>query len=134
VISFMPASQVNPTHPDFEAYRIGTFGESVGAATVLPPFTILAGSGSAAKWGDHQWTIGREDAMRHTDQGDYDRFPGLPIARGGGGSIPVVHLDGSTTIEALSELSRDMRRWSPFETGQREQVLGEAAPPYADSP
>ena len=45
---------------------------------------------------------------------------GLPIVRNGNDLIAVGLLDGSASLEQASNLSRDMRRWSPFEVGSRQ--------------
>jgi hypothetical protein len=61
--------------------------------------------------------VGRQGLVQQTSNGEYADPAGLPIDRSGKDLMPVAHLDGSTVVEQLSSLSRDMRRWSPFEVG-----------------
>jgi len=62
-----------------------------------------------------QWRL-RGDGMIEA-QGDFARGGGWPIVRSGQDEVPVAHLDGSVTTETLLNLSKDLRLWSPFESG-----------------
>ena len=66
-------------------------------------------------WIRPQWMTGKQGLVWQTTTGDYDEGAGLPIDRSGGDRIPALHADGSTVAEQISTLSRDMRRWDPFE-------------------
>jgi type II secretory pathway pseudopilin PulG len=72
---------------------------------------------SSDTWTLDQWMVGRQGRVQQTSNGEYADPAGLPIDRSGKDLMPVAHLDGSTVVEQLSSLSRDMRRWSPFEVG-----------------
>ena len=42
------------------------------------------------------------------------------VLSGGMEPMPVVHVDGSTAVHPIVELSKDMRYWNPFEVGLRQ--------------
>lgn len=87
----------------------------LGFCELRPPYTVLDGD----TWTNMQWFVGvNYEVTRHTD-GDYGNGAGLPIARAGKDQIPLAHLDGSATVEQIVNVSRDMRRWDPFEVGRR---------------
>lgn len=71
-------------------------------------------------WGNQQWSIGADGRMTQAPTGAFggNEGGGLPIARTAGDVLdcgkepmPVVNLDGSTTVQPPAELA-DMRRWS----------------------
>lgn len=86
----------------------------IGFCELRPPFFTFDGT----RWSLPQWTVGANGQVETTPGGEYTDPPGagLPIARSGDLELmPVSMLDGSTNVEKISDLSRDMRRWSPFE-------------------
>ncbi len=78
-------------------------------------------------WDTPQWSVGLEGRVRHDASGLYTPDAGLPIVRSGRDELPIGNLDGSTGVENLPDLSRDMRRWAPREVQLRRSV--EPAPP-----
>jgi prepilin-type N-terminal cleavage/methylation domain-containing protein len=92
--------------------------ESLGFCEVRPPYLNTDGT----MWIDPQWKVAARGLVAQTGTGFYGDPPGagLPIVRNGNDVIPVGMLDGSTAAEQLSNLARDMRRWSPFEVALRE--------------
>ena len=98
---------------------------SVGFCEIRAPYLALAGD----RWGMQQWFIGGNGLVRQATTGTFGDPPGggLPIARtakdvrnGGIEPMPVAHLDGSTAVQPFAELTKDMRRWNPFEVSLRE--------------
>ena len=97
---------------------------AVGFCELRPP--LLQRPDPSVIWTMLQWEIGANGLVESTvNQGD-DAPAGLPIARTAGDvlysgkeSIPVGHLDGSTGTPTLADLSKDMRRWDPFEVALR---------------
>jgi type II secretory pathway pseudopilin PulG len=87
----------------------------IGYAELRPPYTVRPPT-AAGMWTNIQWYVSTNaQVARHMD-GDYAAGAGLPIARGGvSDRLPVAHLDGSASIERLSEISTDMTRWDPLE-------------------
>ena len=70
-------------------------------------------------WDNQQWLIGANGRVEQASTGAFGTGGGLPIARtakdvlnGGKEPIPVVHLDTSTGMQPLVELSEDMRHWT----------------------
>ncbi|MHC4903207.1 MAG: type II secretion system protein [Planctomycetota bacterium] len=87
----------------------------VGFCELRPPY--LEFDQTNETWMEDQWMVGVGGLVQQTGNGAYSDGAGLPIARSGKDLMPVAHLDGSTVVEEISKLSRDMRRWSPFEVG-----------------
>jgi prepilin-type N-terminal cleavage/methylation domain-containing protein len=112
LIVFAPTGLVNTLEPD-EVYE----DPVVGFCELRPPYLEIEPSGQA--WGPPQWWAGERGLVEKTPEGEYAEGAGLPIDRSGKDMLPVVHLDGSAVVEQFSKLSRDMRRWSPFEVGPR---------------
>ncbi len=109
LIVFGPAAKADPSGAT--VYD----DESLGFCELRPPYLNL----DANLWIDPQWKVAARGLVEQTGSGFYDEA-GLPIVRNGNDVIPVGMLDGSTAAEQLSNLSRDMRRWSPFEVSLRE--------------
>ncbi len=70
-------------------------------------------------WDTQQWLIGANGQVAQAPTGEFGAGGGLPIARtakdvlnGGKEPIPVVHLDASTAVQPLVNLSEDMRHWT----------------------
>jgi hypothetical protein len=122
LIVFAPASKADPgaavPGQPYEPLNTElTFaGTSLGFSQITPPYTILNGD----TWENAQWTFDASGVAK-TANGDYGgEGAGLPIIRTRAkDTIPVGHLDGSATLEQLSELAFDMTRWSPFEVARR---------------
>jgi hypothetical protein len=109
---------VKPFDPD----EPGPHG--AGFCELRPP--LLERPGSAVVWSKLQWQIGANGFIESTVTQADDAPAGLPIARsasdvvyGGKDLIPVAHVDGSTGMPAMVDLSKDMRRWDPFEVTLR---------------
>jgi type II secretory pathway pseudopilin PulG len=92
----------------------------VGFCELRPPY--LEFDQTNETWMEDQWMVGVGGLVQQTGNGAYSDGAGLPIARSGKDLMPVGHLDGSTVVEEISKLSRDMRRWSPFEVGLQATV------------
>ena len=92
--------------------------ESFGFCELRPPYLNLG----ADMWIEPQWKVAARGLVAQTPPtGFYDEpWAGLPIVRNGNDVIAVGLLDGSASLEQASNLSRDMRRWSPFEVALRE--------------
>ena len=90
--------------------------ELFGFCELRSPYLNLG----ADMWIDPQWNVGARGLVEQTGTGEYTDGAGLPIVRSGNDVIPVGMLDGSASLEQVSNLSRDMRRWSPFEVALRE--------------
>ena len=90
--------------------------ESFGFCELRPPYLNL--DLDANMWIEPQWLVGTGGLVEQTNTGFYDEA-GLPIGRNGNDLIAVGLLDGSASLEQVSNLSRDMRRWSPFEVALR---------------
>ncbi len=112
LIIFAPAALALTGAPSGEAYN----QPEAGFCELRPPFTLRDGD----KWKGAQWLVGEGNRVETFPAGQYADGAGLPIDRRGGGKIPVVHLDGSANVEEIATLSRDMRRWNPFELALRE--------------
>lgn len=110
LIVFGAAAQANPNDPD-PVY----LDESFGFCELRPPYLNFDGN----MWVDPQWLVGTGGLVEQTNTGFYDEA-GLPISRNGNDLMAVGLLDGSASLEKVSNLSRDMRRWSPFEVALRE--------------
>ena len=93
---------------------------SLGFCELRPPYLEFDGN----QWIDPQWRVGTAGNVEQTMAGVYNDPPGagLPVMRHGNNVIPIGMLDGSTAAEPLSSLSRDMRRWNPFEVALRDSV------------
>ncbi len=90
-----------------------TWPDWVGSCELRAPFL----NRPATTWDDQQWLIGANG--RVTQTGVFGSGGGLPIARtakevlnGGKEPIPVVHLDVSTGMQPMVDLSEDMRHWT----------------------
>lgn len=92
----------------------------VGYCELRAPYIELTGTGASAKWTNQQWSVGQGGLVEPSSSGSLDNDGGFPIDRAGKDVIPVAHLDGSATVVEIGKLSRDMRRWSPFEITLRE--------------
>ncbi len=92
--------------------------ESFGFCELRPPYLNL--DLGANMWIDPQWKVAARGLVEQTTTGQYTDGAGLPIVRNGNDLIAVGLLDGSASLEQASNLSRDMRRWSPFEVALRE--------------
>lgn len=123
VIVFAPTAKADPGGSDavFDTSVIGRDGTEVGFCELRPPFL----DGTGTKWQNRQWMIGAHGLMVATPS-DANEGAGLPIARtardmvrGGSEPFPVAHLDVSTSVQPLVELSNDMRRWDPSEVQLR---------------
>jgi prepilin-type N-terminal cleavage/methylation domain-containing protein len=90
----------------------------VGFCELRPPY-LDGPDVPSGFWALPQWKVGAHGAVQQTADGQYTAGAGLPIDRSGGDLMPVAHLDGSAVVEQISKLSRDMRRWNPFEVGLR---------------
>jgi len=118
VIVFAPASKADAggaaTDSPYEGLspELTFAGTSLGFSEIRPPYTIL----NSGTWENAQWTFDASGVAK-TPAGDYaGEGAGLPIIRTRAkDTIPVGHLDGSATLEQLSELAFDMTRWSPTE-------------------
>ena len=110
LIVFGATAKANPdaTDPVYD-------DESFGFCELRPPYLNL----DLDMWIEPQWLVGTRGLVEQTGTGFYNEA-GLPIVRNGNDVIPVGMLDGSTTAEQLSNLSRDMRRWNPFEVALRD--------------
>jgi prepilin-type N-terminal cleavage/methylation domain-containing protein len=95
----------------------------IGYCELRPPYLFLSND----TWITPQWGVGKQGLVYATPDLGGGPDSGLPIDRAGKDSLPLAHLDGSTVVEQLSTLSRDMRRWNPFEVAQR--ATTPAAPP-----
>ncbi len=93
--------------------------ESLGFCELRAPFLTL----NPDQWINPQWLVGTGGLVEQTSTGEYADGAGLPIMRHGNNVLPIGMLDGSTAAESLSNLSRDMRRWSPFEVALRATAL-----------
>ncbi|MCZ6542987.1 MAG: prepilin-type N-terminal cleavage/methylation domain-containing protein, partial [Planctomycetota bacterium] len=91
----------------------------LGFCELRPPYLVLDDPSPSGEWIDAQWTVGVGGLVEQTVTGQYASGAGLPIARSGKNLMPVAHLDGSAVVEQISDISRDMRRWDPFEVGRR---------------
>jgi prepilin-type N-terminal cleavage/methylation domain-containing protein len=90
----------------------------VGFCELRPPYLYI--DESSDTWVLPQWGAGQRGLVFATpDLDGVDVGAGLPIDRQGRDRMPVAHLDGSTEVEQFGTLSRDMRRWNPFEVGRR---------------
>jgi prepilin-type N-terminal cleavage/methylation domain-containing protein len=120
LIVFGPAAQAtaNSTAPIYD-------DPGVGYCELRPPYLIK--NAAADMWIAPQWGVGRSGLVYATPDLAGGVDSGLPIDRAGKDRMPLAHLDGSTVVEQFSTLSRDMRRWDPFEVGQRATMP--AAPP-----
>ena len=91
----------------------------VGFCELRPPYLDRPGNNDTgfrgARWESQQWEVGEEGQITEGIASEFVAGAGLPIDRTGGFQIPVVHLDGSNSIEHLTDLSTDMKKWSPFE-------------------
>jgi len=119
VIVFAPAATAAQTSGDVYS------NVAVGFCEIRAPFLDLVGE----TWQNQQWSIGVSGLVEQSNTGAFSDPPGggLPIARtardvlhGGMEAMPVGHLDGSTAVQTVVELSADMRRWNPFEISLRE--------------
>jgi prepilin-type N-terminal cleavage/methylation domain-containing protein len=90
----------------------------VGFCELRAPYTCYQDD----NWKGPQWMVGTGGFVKKTVSTNLEDGTGLPIARSGQGLMPVAHLDGSTVVEQIGDISRDMRRWSPFEVGVRKTV------------
>ncbi len=106
---------------------LGTYVEDgFGYVELRPPYTILDEAADIWLREARAWTVGAKGEVKRLIFGEYTEGAGLPIGRNGNDLIAVGLLDGSASLEQVSNLSRDMRRWSPFEVALRET---EAPPP-----
>ena len=97
----------------------------LGFCELRAPYLVNPGDPTdiSSVWMQRQWLVGTGGLVEKTPPtGFYNDPPGagLPIVRSGNDVIPVGMLDGSASLEQVSNLSRDMRRWSPFEVALRE--------------
>ena len=115
VIVFAPAAMAAAAASD-DVYE----DISVGFCEIRAPYLALVGD----TWEIQQWSIAGNGLVEQATTGNFIAPPGggLPIARtakdvgnGGREPIPVAHLDGSTAVQAITDLMADMRRWDPFE-------------------
>jgi prepilin-type N-terminal cleavage/methylation domain-containing protein len=89
-----------------------------GFCELRPPYVLLDNN----RWKGAQWLVDAAGRVITSPSGEYSEGAGLPIDRRGVGRIPVVHLDGSATVDEIATLSGDMRRWNPYELALRETV------------
>ncbi len=87
----------------------------VGSCELRAPFLTRP----ADTWDAQQWLIGSHGRVTQASAGVFDSGGGLPIARtakdvlnGGKEPFPVVHLDVSTAVQQMVDLSEDMRHWT----------------------
>ena len=112
-------SNVDPNDPD-GIELIGTYVEpSFGYVELRPPYTIFDEAEDIWVREARAWRVGARGEVKRLIFGEYDEGAGLPIVRNGNDLIAVGLLDGSASLEQVSNLSRDMRRWSPFEVSLR---------------
>lgn len=90
----------------------------LGFCELRPPYLNL--DLDANMWIEPQWRVATRGLVEKSGTGFYgEPWAGLPIVRNGNDLIAVGLLDGSASLEQPSNLSRDMRWWSPFEVGSR---------------
>jgi prepilin-type N-terminal cleavage/methylation domain-containing protein len=114
LVIFAPAALALAAGPGGEAYD----QPEAGFCELRPPYMLL----DSNRWKGAQWVVVEGGHVMTHPSGEYADGAGLPIDRRGGGSFPVVHLDGSSTIDEIAALSGDMRRWNAFELALRETV------------
>jgi prepilin-type N-terminal cleavage/methylation domain-containing protein len=129
IIVAAPTAKAQNTGDPTDVYDVAMIGsgisnERVGHCELRPPYTELndpAGTEwvEAGRW----WRVGRGGEVRRiAAQSAYGSSPdgtGLPVHRVKAGFLPVVMVDGSTSVESTAELSRDMTRWCPSEVARR---------------
>jgi hypothetical protein len=91
----------------------------MGYPELRPPFILWEDDAVPQRWSLPQWHIGRADRVHAPDQiaNFYTEGGGVPVVRWGNHQYPVAHLDGSTAVEDIREISVDMRRWAPQAVG-----------------
>ena len=114
LILFAPTAMAEPADQT-QVYQ----DSAVGFCELRPPYLEDGMEFGSAMWTLPQWMVGAAGRIEKTAVGEYDDGAGLPIVRYGDVQIPVAHLDGSATVNSITELSRDMRRWNPFELALR---------------
>lgn len=101
----------------------GISNDRVGYCELRPPYTQLDDATAGTEWIEdgRWWRVGRGGEIRRIAGMDYGSPPGtgLPIHRVKPGFLPVVMVDGSTSVEITAELARDMTRWCPTEVARR---------------
>lgn len=121
-----------------DVYDTGVIGsgitnDRVGYAELRPPYTEL--DLAQTEWVEEGrwWRVGRGGEIRRIAGMEYGAPPdpstGLPIHRVKPGFLPVVMVDGSTSVENTAELSRDMTRWCPSEVARRPTMPAGLDPP-----
>ncbi len=92
-----------------------TWPDWVGGCELRAPFL----NRPADTWTAQQWLIGAKGRVTQAPAGSFSSGGGLPIARtakevlnGGKEPIPVVHIDVSTGMQPMVDLSEDMRHWT----------------------
>ncbi len=92
-----------------------TWPDWIGSCELRAPFL----NRPADTWTAQQWLIGAKGRVTQAAAGSFSSGGGLPIARtakevlnGGKEPIPVVHLDVSTGMQPMVDLSEDMRHWT----------------------
>lgn len=118
-IIFAPTGMVNIDTSNPDVYETPVqFNQPRGYVELRPPFLE---KDAAGVWTERQWEVGSRGRIQLSKSligpNPYDEGAGLPIMRRGDGYLPVSRLDGSAEAADIVELSRDMRNWSPFETG-----------------
>ncbi len=117
--NLVPVGVLDPNDPN-AIELLGTYVEpSFGYVELRPPYTIFDEAGDIWVPEARAWTVAARGEVKRLVFGEYTDGAGLPIVRNGNDVIPVGMLDGSTAAEQLSNLARDMRRWSPFEVALR---------------
>lgn len=116
---FGPVGRLSSSPTPEDPYeRIDEFEHELGYMELRPPFVERGYSTNI--WVGRQWQIGLESRIeRPVDAASPQpgEGVGLPIVRWGTSEYPIARLDGSADVVEIGELSSDMRRWSPFETG-----------------
>ncbi len=104
--------------PAAKAAAVGTEtyeNPEIGFCELRPPFFPIDGE-TAGDYASPQWELGAGGAVQRSTDADFSSGAGLLIDRTGGDKVPVIHLDGSGSVEQIGMLAYDMVRWNPFET------------------
>lgn len=90
---------------------------AIGFCELRAPY--LCYNAPSDMWTMPQWRVEATGGVVKAEEFKGDNGAGLPIDRHGRDRLPIAHLDGSTVLEQISLLARDMRRWNAFEVELR---------------